>query len=119
MTLRGQHLLLLVILSVALPLCAQQAPYDTRIQQLEQKLDTLVRQASELRQELDRLKAGQPQATPATPPEEDLTKIDVVQTAAAPGAQPAAQPSAAAAASSTAQPQSALTDVTTINNASD
>jgi hypothetical protein len=122
MTRRGRHLLLLAILSAALPLSAQQAPDDPRIQQLEQKLDNLVRQAGELRQEIDRLKAGQPAAPPqAAPAEEDLTKVDVVQTppaAAAPGAPPAT-PSTQPTPSSIDQPQSALTDVTTINNGSD
>jgi hypothetical protein len=118
MTLRGQHVLLLAILSVALPLSAQQPPDDPRLQQLEQKLDNLIRQAGELRQEIDRLKAGQPQGPPATAPEEDLTKIDVVQSQPAPAA-PGALPAAPATATAEAQPQSALTDVTTINNGSD
>ncbi len=61
----------------ALPAFAQQ---DDRIQQLEQKLDALLRQAAALRQELDALKG-----TTAAP--DDLTQIEV-----APAATPAPTP---------------------------
>lgn len=103
MTRRGHFLLFLIILCIAAPLFAQAAP-DPKIQQLEQKLDELLRQAAALRQELDALKGAQP-----TAPDTDLTKIDVVPTAPTPA--PAGE------AASTSEPAAgALTDVQPVNN---
>jgi hypothetical protein len=93
----------LVMLFAAAPLFAQQPPanIEDRVKQLEQRLDTLNQQMTAIRQELDALKGG----TPAAPADaEDLTKVEVAQT-----------PSAAAAGT----PPPSLTDVTTVNNASD
>lgn len=104
---------LLVVLT-ALPLAAQ--TNDPRVTQLEQRLDDLTRQMTEIRQELDHLKGTSPTPAPVPPAQpaeaEDLTKIDVApQTTPA---QPASAPAAASA--QTAAP--ALTDVETVNNAS-
>lgn len=93
------------LLAFGAPLHAQQA---TDIQQLEAKLDELLRQAGEIRQQLDALKAAQPATTQA----EDLTAIDVIET---PQPRPATatveqQPTAAA------QPAAALTDVQPVEN---
>jgi len=85
---------------VATPLFAQSQ--DDRIQQLERKLDDLVRQTTELRQQIEQLK-GRP-ATPQPAEVEDLTKVEVAPTPQAPApapAQPATPP---------------LTDVQTVNN---
>lgn len=105
---------LLVVLT-ALPLAAQ--TNDPRVTQLEQRLDDLTRQVTEIRQELDRLKNTPPATSPAPPvppaEAEDLTKIDVAPQT------PPAQPSPAAASAQTAAPTApALTDVETVNNAS-
>lgn len=62
---------------LALPLAAQQ---DDKIQNLEQRLETLLREAAAIRQELDALKGTT--TPPAEAPEDDLTKIDVAQTPA-------------------------------------
>src|SRR5581483_10626494 len=94
MTRRGHFVFVSFMLLIAPPLCAQAS--DERVQQLEKKLDELVRQADELRQEINALK-GSP--SPAAPQEEDLTKVSEV-------APQAAQPSAAPA----------LTEVQTVNN---
>jgi hypothetical protein len=106
MTIRGHRTLLLVALLVAAPLMAQQTTPEERIKQLETRMDDLARQMREIRQEINQLK-GQPAAAaqPAPTQTEDLTKIEVAPTTSA-------TPPAAAA----EQPQSALTDVTTINN---
>jgi hypothetical protein len=58
----------LFIAVLSLPAAAQQ---DDRVQKLEQKLDALMRQAAEIRQELDAIKGT------TTPPSDDLTQIDV------------------------------------------
>ena len=101
MTRRGHFPFFLIILLAAQPLFAQSQ--DDRLQQLEKKLDELVRQTTELRQEIDKLKG----TAPAQPAEaEDLTKVTEITPSAAP---PAAAPEQAAAAP-------ALTDVQTINN---
>jgi hypothetical protein len=98
MTHRGHFPFFLIILLAAQPLFAQSQ--DDRVQQLEKKLDELVRQAGELRAEINQLKGGQ--ATPVPQPEaEDLTKVTEVPS-------PAAEQAPAAA------PQ--LTDVQTVNN---
>ncbi|HJW93911.1 MAG TPA: hypothetical protein VJ901_09850 [Thermoanaerobaculia bacterium] len=98
MTRRGHFPFFLIVLLCAQPLFAQQ---DDRIQQLEQKLDALVRQANDLRDEINKLKG----VAPATPPAEaeDLTKVTEVSP-------PATQSTAAPALTP------ALTDVQTINN---
>lgn len=72
---------LLFIALTTLPAAAQQ---DDRIQQLEQKLDELLRQAATIRQELDALKG----ASPAAP--DDLTQVEVAPPQAAPAVPPAA-----------------------------
>src|SRR5258706_11240328 len=108
---------LLVVLT-ALPLAAKTS--DPRVTQLEQRLDDLTRQVTEIRQELDHLK-GAPTTTPPAAPvpapdAQDLTKIDV-----APTPQPAPLPTTAATSIETPSretPPSALTDVETVTNAS-
>jgi hypothetical protein len=95
MTYRGHRMVLLVAAFVAFPLSAQ--TNDQRIQQLEKRLDDLTTEVQKIRDELSQLK-GQP----ATPPEQDLTKIDVAPAATTPATAPAATPS--------------LTDVQTVNN---
>lgn len=99
----GRYLVFPIILALALPLAAQQPAQDDRLQQLEKRLDELIRQSTELRQEIDRLKGAQPQPQPQPAAEEDLTKIGVVTPPQAPTAQP--QP-----------PPPALTEVQTISN---
>jgi hypothetical protein len=106
MTRHGHRIMSFVMLLAAAPLFAQQpaANIDDRVKQLEQRLDTLNQQMTVIRQELDALKTqGAPQPAAA----EDLTKIDL---ATAP-AQPAAPGSQEA--------PSSMTDVQTVNNASD
>ena len=95
MTRSGQRILALtmVVLAGAMPAFSQQQPpTDDRVQRLEQKLDELLRQAAEIRDELQQLKAGStaPAETPA--PEEDLTKVDVAQPAPATPALTEVQP---------------------------
>ena len=80
MTRRGQRFVVLVALVFAVPAMAQTG--DSRITQLEQKLDALLQQAEELKKEIQQLKGGEPAV------EEDLTAIDVAT--AAPVPQPAA-----------------------------
>ncbi|MGZ8811599.1 MAG: bZIP transcription factor [Thermoanaerobaculia bacterium] len=99
MTSRGHRLLFLVMFA-ATPLFAQSQ--DDRIQQMERKVDDLVRQAAELRQEIDQLKGGVAAAQPVET--EDLTKIDV---APAPAAAPQPAPSVSTP---------SLTEVQTVNN---
>lgn len=107
----GSHLpLLLAIFAIAAPLFAQQPSNEDRIRGLEQRLDQLSRQVSDIRQELATLKGAAP-AAPA--PSDDLTKITL----------PEAQPLAATAATSMQTPAKetpppALTDVQTIANPS-
>jgi hypothetical protein len=83
---------------------------DDRIAVLEQKLNQLLRQAEEIRQELQQLK---PAAS------EDLTNVEVVpsqqQPTQVPPAPPTGTPETAAAAAET---PSALTDVQTVENQS-
>jgi len=91
MTRRGHFPFFLIILLIAQPLFAQSQ--DDKLKQLEQKLDELIRQTTELRQEIDALKG-------VTAPEaEDLTKVTEVTPPAQTGV---------------SVPQ--LTDVQTINN---
>jgi hypothetical protein len=78
---------------------------DARLKQLEQKLDQLLQQAAEIRQQLDQLRGAQP-AAPA--PVDDLTAVDTVPNAPAPPAaatQPASAPIAAVAAPAAAEAQ--------------
>lgn len=96
MTRVGHRLAFLLALACATPLFAQTADND-RIRQLETKLDELIRQTTELRQELDQLKGA------AAPPAEDLTQIDV------------ATPPAATTTTTEPAP-SALTDVQPVEN---
>jgi hypothetical protein len=93
MAIRGQLVFLLICLTIAVPMAAQQT-IEQRVLQLEKRLDDLSLQMTDVRQQLDNLK-GQPAAAP----EEDLTKIGTVQQ------QPAKE-----------TPPAALTDVQTINN---
>ncbi|MEO6260780.1 MAG: hypothetical protein ABIP63_10535 [Thermoanaerobaculia bacterium] len=119
---RGRIARFLIFSFLTIPLFAQQPPADERMQQLEKRLDTLARQAAEIRQELDRLKAerGLAPTSPAIvsqPSEaEDLTKVEVATTSAP-------TPGAATAATSIQTPTKetppdALTDVQTANNVS-
>jgi hypothetical protein len=105
MTRCGHFLLFLVMLCIAAPSFAQTAP-DPKIQELEQKLDDLLRQAASLRQELDALKGA---AAPAAP--QDLTAVEVVPTTPSPAPTPATAEAAA-----TEAPAGALTNVETVNN---
>ena len=79
---------ILAVVFAAFPLTAQSP--DEKIQQLQTRLDELLRQASAIQAELNALKG----TAPATADAEDLTKIDVApaQPVAAPQQQPAAQP---------------------------
>lgn len=108
MTGHGRIALFLIALAVSLPLSAQQASSDDRIQQLEQKLNELLRQANALQAELQQLKGN---SSTATPPADDLLNVEVVPPAAT---RPAA--STASVADSAEQPQTAMTDVQTIEN---
>jgi hypothetical protein len=108
----GHWVFISAIFLATVPLFGQQTQ-DERVKQLEQRVDELMRQTTALRQEIDQLKAGRPAAAVPTPQpaaEEDLTKIGVVAPAAGAPAQPATAPGE--------QPQSAMTDVQTINNVS-
>src|SRR5436190_21308953 len=93
----------ILITLTAFPAFAQQPPAtDPKIDQLEKNLDQLLRQAAEIRQQLDSIKGTQPETVP------DLTKVDV-------------PPAAATAATSTETPAketppTALTDVQTVEN---
>jgi len=104
MTIRG-HLTFLLITLIALPLAAQQATIEQRVQQLEKRLDALSQQMTEVRAQLDQLKGGAP--PPSAANTEDLTKIETVNA-----------PTAATSIQTPAQapPPTALTDVQTINN---
>jgi hypothetical protein len=120
MTRRGQRVLSFIIvfgLGLAAPLLAQQATPpatpagdrpDDRIGQLEKKLDELLRQAADIRQQLDQLKSGQP-PTPQPAAEEDLTKVNIVN------APPSSPPPSQTAAQPPAVPP-ALADVQVVNN---
>jgi hypothetical protein len=88
-----------LLIALAALSAAAQTTDDTRIRQLEQRLDELSKQVSDIRREIDQLKGAG--AQPSAPSDtEDLTKVDV---ATAPATQ-AAPPS--------------LTDVQTVNNPS-
>ncbi len=108
----GHCVIFSIIFLATVPLFAQQSQ-DERVKQLEQKVDELLRQTTAIRQEIDQLKAGQPAAAPQPQPaaEEDLTKIGVVSPAPVTSGNTPAKPAGE-------QPQSALTDVQTINNVS-
>jgi hypothetical protein len=98
----------LVMLFAAAPLFAQQPPanIEDRVKQLEQRLDTLNQQMTAIRQELDALKGAPAPSSGAAAASEDLTKVEVATA-------PAATDTAAQAAAPS------MTDVTTVNNASD
>ncbi len=98
MPIRGHRAFALLILFVTLPVFAQ--TQDEKIQQLQTRLDELLRQANSIQDELNTLKGT---TTPATQ-EEDLTKVGVVTQT------PAPVPSAAEPAAPS------LTDVQTVNN---
>jgi hypothetical protein len=104
---RGHFLFFLIALLAAQPVLAQ--AQSDRVQQLEQKLDELIRQANDLKQQIDALKGAPAQPAPEA---EDLTKVEVV-----PSTQPAAPVGTPAVAASEQPPSTALTDVQTINNA--
>jgi hypothetical protein len=112
MTIRGHRFVFLIVL-LATPMYAQSQ--DDRIQQLEHRLDDLVKQTDALRAEIQQLKGGvAPAPTPAPAEAEDLTKVDVVPTTPA----PAAATAATSEQTPTQQPApAALTDVQTVNNA--
>ncbi|HET7433239.1 MAG TPA: hypothetical protein VFN10_00860 [Thermoanaerobaculia bacterium] len=108
----GQRLVvaLLLLLVPAVSALAQQTPQDEKIQQLEQKLDELLRQAESIRQELNQLK-------PAAPAEsEDLTQIGVTNAAET---QPASEAQAAPEKTAGEAPAApTLTDVQPVENPS-
>ena len=88
---------------LVLPAAAQE---NNRINQLEQKLDELLRQAESIRAELNAIKGGeaapppvaaQPAAPVAAVPAEDLTAVEVTNADTAATPAPAAAPVAAAA----------------------
>ncbi len=116
MTRYGHCAYFLAALLAAMPMLAQQATSDEKLQQLEKRLNDLTRQADEIRQELNRLKGNQPAPAPE-PSMEDLTKVVVVPSAPAAEPQPL-PPTAATSEQTTAKetPPSGLTDVQTINN---
>jgi hypothetical protein len=98
--------LFICAITAALPLAAQQqtTSSDTRIQQLEQRLDELTKQVGEIRAEINQLK-GHTAAAPQAPAEEDLTKITTTEAAPAEAQTKEALPPA-------------LTDVQTVTNVS-
>lgn len=93
----------MLVLSCGVPAFAQTQTQDDRITQLEKKLDELMRQAAEIRTELQQLKPAE--TTAAAAPEEDLTKVEVT-TPEAPAPEAAATP----------QETAGLTDVKTVEN---
>jgi hypothetical protein len=105
MTIRGLVTLALLIAVLRAPVALAQTQ-DDRITALEQKLDQLLRQAEEIRQELQQLKPA-----PTEAPADDLTNVEVVPSTTAPAG--ATQKPEAAAAADTG---SALTDVQTVEN---
>jgi hypothetical protein len=107
MTRRGQHFLfLMAIVFTAAPLFAQQN--TDRITKLEKRVDDLTNEIAQIRQEIATLKgAAAPAPVPTGTQTEDLTKVEPVASSAAP-------PAPATAANE--QPQTALTDVQTVNN---
>ncbi|MEO8036310.1 MAG: hypothetical protein ABI837_17880 [Acidobacteriota bacterium] len=116
MALRHRSIALLVVL-LALPFAAQ-AQTDDRIAQLEKRLNDLTQQVVQIRQELDQLKGVANAGTAPAPPaaeEQDLTKAEVVNAAPATGQTAQSVPTPAGPGE---QPQSAMTDVQTVNNAS-
>jgi hypothetical protein len=106
---RHGHLCFLIVLFATTPMLAQQAASDEQLKQLEKRLDDLTRQADEIRQELNLLKAA-PSTPAAAAEEEDLTKVDVVPPA------PPVRSSTAAASETPKEAAPAMTDVQTINN---
>jgi hypothetical protein len=89
-------------IATAVPAFAQEAPSPEKIQQLEQKLDELLRQAAEIREQLNQLKP------PAPAPSDDLLNVEVAPAPASPEA-PVAP----------ATPDGAIADVQTVENRSD
>src|SRR5437867_1179122 len=104
MATRGQLTFVLIGLTLATPLAAQQT-IEQRVQQLEKRLDDLSRQMSEVRQQIDQLKTGGQPPSAVPPASEDLTKIETVQQQPAAPAGPAKE-----------APPAALIEVQTINN---
>jgi hypothetical protein len=92
MTRHGQVILAFLLVVLAAPMAMAQTQ-DDRITQLEQKLDQLLRQAEEIRQELQQLK---PAPTPTPAPTDDLTQVELAPPPA-PAAAPAESPKAAEA----------------------
>lgn len=82
MTRRGPITLLVCIVVLAAPVAMAQSQ-DDRITALEQKLDQLLRQAEEIRQELQQLKP---------PPSDDLTQVELAPAAPPPPPEPAVAP---------------------------
>jgi hypothetical protein len=107
MTHRGQRSLICAAIALAAsPLFAQQSQGE-RIEQLEKRLNDLTQQVQSIRTELDQLKGAAPAAAASTQTE-DLTKIETTNAAPAVNAQQANP--------TNEQPQTAMTDVQTINN---
>jgi hypothetical protein len=110
MTRRGQlSIICAAIALVAAPLFAQQSNNE-RIDQLEKRLNDLTQQVTAIRTELNELKGATPAAaaTAATTQSEDLTKVEVATAAPTVNAQQANP--------ANEQPQTAMTDVQTVNN---
>src|SRR5205085_9815183 len=107
MTIFGHRSLcmMFIVALAAFPAFAQQQPQpsDPRVTDLEKKLDELLRQAAEIRQQLDSMKGAPAPAPAPAQPETDLTKVDV--------ANPTAPTSTETPAKETPPP--ALTDVQT------
>jgi hypothetical protein len=124
MTFRGHRSVFILVFAAftVVPAFAQQAPpaSDDRIHQLERRLDELLKQAADIRQQLDGIKGTATPTTtsaPAPATADDLMNVDVVNAAPQPA------PVASTAATSTETPAKetpppALTDVQTVTNAS-
>ncbi len=109
---RGHCILFLIAAFAAGPLFAQQSQ-DDRIKELERRLDQLMQQSNALKDEITALKNGQPATQPQPTADQDLTKVGVVAapTPLSSTAQQQARPA-------NEQPQTAMTDVQTVNNVS-
>ncbi len=93
MTRRGPITLLVCIAVLAAPVAMAQTQ-DDRITALEQKLDQLLHQAEEIRQELQQLKPTSPAPSPSS--SDDLTQVELAPMPTPAVAEPAAPKSAEA-----------------------
>lgn len=114
MTVSGHRFLCLFFIAAlaAFPAFAQQQspppPVDPRVTALEKKLDELLRQAAEIRQQLDSMKGAPAAPAPAPADATDLTKVDITNPTAVTSTETPAQETA----------PTALTDVQTVQNVS-